>query len=223
MIEENLEKIFAQINSKDVHLVAVSKRKPITDIKKAIISGIRNIGENRVQEAFDKYTELKDFLDQNKVKLHLIGHLQTNKAKKAVEIADLIHSVDSLKIANEINKKAAAIEKVQSILIQINIGKEEQKSGCKPDDLPALLKAISGLKNLKIKGLMCITPYFDDPEKTRPYFRKMRALFENIRQSDMPNVEMKYLSMGMTHDYLVAMEEGANMIRIGTGIFGERE
>lgn len=216
-IKGNIEKIIKSINNKNISLAAVTKNSTIKDIKEAINSGVKIIGENRIQEAELKYNELKDFLREKRVEFHFIGHLQTNKVKKAVEIFDLIQSVDSLKLAEDINKRAKGINKVQRILIQVNIGEEPQKYGFKSSDLKEFLKIISSLKYLKVKGMMCITPYFEDKEKTRPYFKKMKKLFEGYKK----DYNFKYLSMGMTNDYEIAIEEGSNMVRIGRGIFGK--
>ncbi|MBN2421681.1 YggS family pyridoxal phosphate-dependent enzyme [Candidatus Woesearchaeota archaeon] len=215
LITNNLNKIFEKIQNKNVSLVTVTKTRSIDEIKEAINSGAKTIAENRVQEAAEKYARLRDFLKEKGTEFHLIGSLQTNKVKKAVEFADLIQSVDSLRLAKDINKRAGNINKIQNILIQVNIGDESQKSGCRFEETIELIKEISKLKNIEIQGLMCITPYFEDPEKTRPYFRKMKKLFDKTN--------LTYLSMGMTHDYEIAIEEGSNMVRIGTGIFGDRK
>src|SRR3989338_2503703 len=179
-IKENIKKIKAEIPS-HVALMAATKTRTIDEIKQAIDAGITIIGENYVQEAEKKYHELK-----GKVKFHLIGHLQTNKIKKALKIFDMIQTLDSLKLAEEIEKTA---EKPIDVLIEINIGKELNKTGVMPENTISLIKEISKLKNIKIKGLMAMAPYFDDAEKTRPYFREMKKLFEEIRKLEVQNVE----------------------------------
>ena len=159
----------------------------------------------------------------DKAKWHMIGHLQSNKAKKAVKIFDVIETVDSIKLAKAIDKACADIGKVMSVLIEINSGEEIQKAGVLPEDAVSLVRDISELKNIKIMGLMTMGPFAGDPEDARPYFQKTKKLFEEIKKTDLPGVEMGYLSMGMSNSYKVALEEGANMVRIGTKIFGERE
>lgn len=215
-IKENVEKIKSEIPN-DVTLVAATKTRPIREIEEAIESGITIIGENYVQEAEKKYNVLKD-----KVKFHFVGHLQTNKVKKAVGIFSMLQTVDSLKLAEEIDKRCKAINKIMPVLIEVNVGKEENKTGVLPEDTIWLIKKINNLKNIKIKGLMTMAPYFDNPEKTRPYFKKTKELFDRIKALNTPNVYMEILSMGMSDSYKIAVEEGSNMIRIGTKIFGER-
>ncbi|MFH2019785.1 MAG: YggS family pyridoxal phosphate-dependent enzyme [archaeon] len=215
-------------------LVAVTKNRSIAEIKEAIAAGITVIGENKIQEAELKYNELKEILDAKKIEFHFIGHLQTNKAKKAVEMFDVIQSVDSFILAKEIDKRAAQANKIQKILLQINIGKEEQKSGVLPEETLNSVKDILQLTNISMIGLMCILPYSKKTEDSRSYFKKMKSLFDNCKssiewvfQGVHPMIPKKHqfdvLSMGMTNDYKVAIEEGSTMIRIGRGIFGERE
>ncbi len=211
-IKENIEKMRAKIPS-DVTLIAATKTRAIDDIKQAIDAGIDIIGENYAQEAETKYRELK-----GKVKFHLIGHLQTNKVKRALKIFDMIQTIDSLKLAKEIDKEA---EKQIEVLIEINIGKEPNKTGVMPEKAIELVKDVSKLNNIRIKGLMTMAPYFKDAEKTRSYFKEMKALFEEIKTLKIKNIEMKILSMGMSHSYKIAIEEGANMVRLGTIIFGK--
>lgn len=199
----------------DVVLVAATKTHSIEEIKEAIEAGIEIIGENYVQEAEKKLNELK-----GKVKFHCIGHLQTNKVKKAVEIFDMIETVDSVKLAEEIDKRCRDIGKVMPVLIEVNIGKEENKSGCMPEDVEKLVKEISTYQNIKIKGLMTMAPYFEDMKKYRVYFKKTKELFDKIKSLNIPNVNMEILSMGMSDSYKIAIEEGANVVRIGTKIFG---
>ena len=215
-ISDNIFSIKKEI-PKEVELVAAAKTRSVDDIKQAIESGIKIIGENYVQEAEKKLQALK-----GAVKFHCIGHLQTNKVKEAVEIFDMIQTVDSVKIAKEINKRCGKLKKTMPILIEVNSGKEPNKDGVMPEDIIPLIKEISQLKNIKIKGLMTMAPYFENPEKDRPYFRLTKGLFDKIKTLNIPNINMEILSMGMTHSYKVAIEEGANMIRIGTKLFGER-
>jgi len=154
---------------------------------------------------------------------HFIGHLQSNKAKFAVKYFDLIHTVDKIKLAKEISKQAAKIDKIQDILIQINIAEEETKSGAQAEEVKDLVKAIFSLPNLRIKGLMCMPPFFDDPELARPYFNQVKQISLEIAAMDLPSVSMDHLSMGMSNDFAVAVAEGATLVRVGTAIFGERE
>jgi len=215
-IKENIEKIRKELPS-NIVIVAATKTRAIEEIKQAIPAEIEIIGENYVQEAESKQKELK-----GKVKVHCIGHLQQNKVKKAVEIFDMIQTVDSLKIAKEIDKRCRAINKIMPILIEVNIGKEENKSGCMPEDVEKIAIEISNLKNIKIKGLMTMGPVFDNPEKYRPYFKEMKKIFDKIKEKRIPDTDMELLSMGMSDSYKIAAEEGANMVRIGAGIFRGR-
>jgi len=200
-----------------VKLVVAAKGRTPQEVLEAVEVGAEIIGENYVQEA-----ERAHRVIGRKVEWHFIGQLQKNKVKKAVTVFDMIESVDSAEIAKEIDKRCGQIGKVMPVLIEINSGEEEQKFGVYPEDAEGLIKGISGLRNVKIMGLMTMGPQFGNPEDARPYFVKTRRLFENIKRLDLPNVEMKYLSMGMTNSYKVAIEEGANIVRIGTKIFGER-
>jgi len=191
-------------------------------IRTAVTYGISAIGESYIQEAREKYALLAGI----PVSWHFIGHLQTNKAKYAVKIFDFIHSVDSMRLVEELDIQAKKINKVQNILIQVNIGKEDTKSGINEEDAPNLVNEISRFKNIFLKGLMVIPPFFDDPEKVRPYFSALRNLRERIRSSlysgPVENISMDELSMGMSGDFEAAIEEGATLVRIGTAIFGER-
>ena len=201
----------------NIHLVAVSKTIPANRVKEAIELGVTILGENYVQEARDKFNVLGTY----PVSWHFIGHLQTNKAKYAVRLFDLIHSVDTLKLARELDKQAKKVNKVQDILIQINVGKEPSKSGSDMENAANLIKDIVRLENLSVKGLMAMPPFFNNPEKARPYFIALRNLRDQI-QKTLPGVALDELSMGMTGDFEVAIEEGATFVRIGTAIFGER-
>ena len=201
-----------------IRLVAVSKTIQEEKVRAAIKAGVEILGENHIQEARNKINTLSSY----PVSWHFIGHLQSNKAKYAVKLFDMIHTVDSLKLAKELNKQAKKINKIQQILIQVNISKESTKSGVYEKDAQKLIKEISLFKNLSIKGLMTMPPFFNNPEIVRPYFSDLRNLRDNIRDKAIKNVNMQELSMGMTGDFEVAIKEGATLVRIGTAIFGER-
>ena len=201
-----------------IRLVAVSKTKPTDLVKEAIGAGVTDLGENYIQEARDKIAELAQY----PVRWHFIGHLQSNKAKYAVRLFELIHSVDSLKLATELNRQAQKIEKIQSILIQVNVAGESSKSGTSTQKAVQLVKEIAQLENLSVRGLMTMPAFFNEPEKVRPYFVALRELRDRIRAQGIERVGMDELSMGMTGDFEVAIEEGATLVRIGTAIFGER-
>lgn len=198
----------------DITLVYVTKQVPVEVAKEAVSAGANIIGESRVEDAILKKGKLPA-----DVKIHMIGHLQSRKAKDAVRIFDLIHSVDSVSLAEEINKRAEIINKVQRILLEVNVSGEKSKYGFTPKDVMDGIKKIAELKNVKVLGLMTMAPFSDDTETVRPVFRALKQLSEKIKNQNIANVEMKYLSMGMTQDYAVAIEEGSNMIRIGTAIF----
>lgn len=201
----------------DITLIAVSKTKPIEQLSYVYETGIREFGENKVQEIVSKYDQMpKD------VKWHMIGHLQRNKVKSVIDKACLIHSVDSYKLAEQINKEAYKLGKVVDILVEINIANEETKFGVKDSDIFDLVVLMSQLKNIKIQGLMTIAPFVKDPEENRIHFNNLKQLSVDIKSKNIDNVSMNILSMGMTNDYSVAIEEGATHIRVGTGIFGER-
>ncbi len=201
-----------------VRLVAVSKTIPVNRVREAIEAGVTVLGENYVQEAREKFNQLATC----PVSWHFIGHLQSNKAKYAVRLFDMIHSVDTLKLARELNKQSQKNAKVQNILIQINISKESSKSGVDAQNVLDLIDTVRHLENLSVKGLMTMPPFFNDPEKARPYFSALRNLRDRIRQDTPPEVALDELSMGMTGDFEVAIQEGATLVRIGTAIFGER-
>ena len=227
IIQQNIEnavqrRTAMENRNNDVNIIAVTKTQSTDFISEAIKYGIKTIGENRVQEALKKYNFFRT--EEVDIDWHLIGHLQTNKVKKAVEIFDLIHSIDSKRLAVAVNSAANKISKVQDVLVQVNIGKEDSKFGLTPDfnEVHSLVEVISELENLHLCGLMTIAPYYEDSEQTRPIFRKLKSMFDEIKSLNIHNVDLKWLSMGMTQDYIVAVEEGANMVRIGTGIFGER-
>jgi pyridoxal phosphate enzyme (YggS family) len=203
----------------EVKLIAVTKAVGAETIKDAIDAGLRIFGENRVQEARDKISNLKFEISNSNVQWHLIGHLQKNKAKYAVQLFDLIHTVDSGELAEELNKQAEKIGKIQRVLVQVKLSEEETKHGASEDELIPLLEKISSLNNLKLEGLMTMPPYFEDAEKARPYFRRLREIRDNAEEKGF---KLPELSMGMSNDFEVAIEEGATMVRIGTAIFGER-
>ncbi|MCJ7812677.1 YggS family pyridoxal phosphate-dependent enzyme [bacterium] len=217
MIQENVKKLLNEIPS-NVEFVAAVKTRTVDEIREAVKAGIRIIGENYVQEAIPV---LEAF--GRSVKYHFIGHLQRNKVKKAVEIFDMIETVDSLKIAEEIDKRCAEINKTMSLLIEVNSGREPQKFGLFPENVEKLIRDISEFKHIQVKGLMTMGPFTGNPEDARPYFIETRNCFEKIKSLNIPNIDMQTLSMGMTNSYRIAIEEGANMIRIGTKIFGERQ
>jgi pyridoxal phosphate enzyme (YggS family) len=217
LIKQNVTKLFAEI-PEGVQVVAAAKTRTPEEIREAAQAGIKIIGENYVKEAREVYD-----LVGTRVKWHFIGILQKhNVRRKALEIFDMVESVDSLETAREIDRKCAQIGKIMPILIEVNSGREPQKSGVFPEGVEQLVREISGLRNIKVMGLMTMGPRFGNPEASRPYFVETRRIFEKIEGLKLPNVEMKYLSMGMTNSYRIALEEGANIIRIGTKIFGER-
>lgn len=205
--------------SAKIGLVAVTKTVPPVRIKEAVDAGVRLIGENKVQEARDKIAALRGEMPDT-VRWHMIGHLQSNKARLAVGLFDMIHSVDSLDLAERIDRFADESGKVQRVLIQVNLSEEESKSGVSPGRLFPLLEAMEMLKNLEVEGLMTIPPFFDNPEDVRPYFRRLRELRDEAEEIGF---RLPELSMGMSHDFEIAIEEGATIVRIGTAIFGERK
>lgn len=216
MIRENVHKLLAELPP-GVLLVAAAKGRSPIEILEAIEAGVQVIGENYVQEAERAFSVIG-----RRAQWHMIGHLQRNKAKKAVEIFDMIETLDSVKLAQELEKHCARLNRVMPVLIEINSGREPQKSGVFPEDAEALIREVAQFPHLKILGLMTMGPRFGNPEDARPYFHETRELFERIKALNIPNVEMKYLSMGMSNTYKIALEEGANSVRIGTKIFGER-
>ena len=228
MVKDSFFSLLSQIRSicgkchrdySEITLVAVTKTQDIETIKEAISGGITQIGENYIQEANRKFAQLK----ANAIKWHFIGNLQKNKAKYAVKIFDLVHSVDSLDLAISLDKEARKINKFQDILIQVNVAKESTKSGVYAENLFELVKYISELKNLRLKGLMTIAPFVDSPEKSRPVFRRLKELIQELNNSGILSYKLNVLSMGMSLDYHIAIEEGATMLRIGRLIFGERK
>ncbi|WKZ32513.1 MAG: YggS family pyridoxal phosphate-dependent enzyme [Thermodesulfobacteriota bacterium] len=200
----------------EITVVAVTKMVEAKKVKEAVSAGLRVFGENYVQEAQEKISKVKD----KKIKWHFIGHLQKNKAKLAVELFDMIESVDSIELAKELEKRASA---PLDIMIEVNIAREKTKGGVSPDEAVKLARGVSGMANLRLKGLMAIPPFFEDAEMSRPYFAMLRRLAERINKERFPGVFLKDLSMGMSSDFEVAIEEGATIVRIGTAIFGSRE
>ena len=217
MIEQNVRQILSQLPD-GVQLVAAAKTRSPEEVLRAVEAGAKIIGENYVQEAEQAYQ-----LVGNKAEWHFIGHLQKNKVKKAISILDMIETVDSVELAEEINKRCAQAGKVMPVLIEVNSGREKQKSGVLPEDTEQLVRDISGLPHVKVMGLMTMGPLTGDPENSRPYFVETRRIFESLKKLDLPNVEMRFLSMGMTNSYNIALEEGANLVRLGSKIFGERD
>lgn len=226
MLEQNLQDVQFKIESackragrepKEVTLIAVSKTKPEEMLQTIYDCGVRDFGENKVQELTRKIEALP-----NDIKWHMIGHLQTNKVKYIVGSVELIHSVDSIHLAKEISKQSVKKDVVSHILIEVNVAEEESKFGLKTDEVLSVIKEISKLPNLKIDGLMTIAPYVINPEDNRNFFRRIKQLAVDISEQNIDNVSMNILSMGMTGDYEVAIEEGATIVRVGTGIFGER-
>jgi pyridoxal phosphate enzyme (YggS family) len=209
----------AHRNPEDVILMGVTKTVRPQQIREAYDAGLRIFGENRVQEFATKAEALRDLQD---VESHMIGHLQTNKAAKAAELFAHVDSVDSLRLAQKLNSAAAELGKKLPVLIEINIGGEAAKSGITPAELEELLKVAPELSSLEIRGLMTVPPYNQNPEQSRPYFRTMRALFAEIVARRLPAIRMEVLSMGMSHDFEIAIEEGATCVRVGTAIFGDR-
>lgn len=226
MLKENLETVKKNIeqacknagrNVDEVTLIAVSKTKPVEMLREVYDAGIRQFGENKVQEMCDKMEVLPD-----DIKWNMIGHLQTNKVKYIVGKTSLIHSVDSLHLAKEIQKQAVRKDVICNILVEVNIAQEETKFGTSKEEAIELVSEIAKLDHLRVRGLMTIAPFVTDPEDNREYFREIKQLSVDIANKNIDNVCMDILSMGMTGDYMVAIEEGATMVRVGTGIFGER-
>jgi pyridoxal phosphate enzyme (YggS family) len=216
MIKDNVAQILSELPS-GVLLVAAAKTRNPDEIRQALAAGVTIIGENYVQEAKKAHSVIG-----KKARWHLIGHLQRNKARKAVEIFDMIETVDSLRLALKIDEECARSDRVMPVLIEVNSGREPQKTGSLPEEVPRLLDELASLEHLKVEGLMTMGPRFGDPEDARPYFVESKKLFDELRSRQSANIELKYLSMGMSNSYHVAIEEGANIVRIGTKLFGER-
>lgn len=218
-VEKNIEQACknAGRSRDEVTLIAVSKTKPVEMLQEIYDENIRDFGENKVQELCSKMGQLP-----SDIRWHMIGHLQRNKVKYIVGKVELIHSVDTYRLAEEINIQAKKQNVIVPILVEVNIAREESKFGISAEDAILLVEEISKLENIRIKGLMTIAPYVENPEDNRLYFRKIKQLSVDITNKNIDNVFMEILSMGMTGDYMVAIEEGATMVRVGTGIFGER-
>ena len=227
MIKDNLQAIRERVekaaqkagrNPEEITLIAVSKTYPVSDIEEAVEAGQAHFGENKVQEVMDKIPQIT-----KPVKWHLIGHLQTNKVKYIVDQVDLIHSVDSLKLAQEIQKQAAKKQVIVDVLVEVNVAKEDSKHGIYIEDVEAVLKEIATLSNVRVKGFMTVAPYVQNAEENREIFRKLYNLSVDIQKQNIDNISTKILSMGMSNDFEVAIEEGATMVRVGTAIFGARD
>jgi len=223
---ENLDRIRARIaaaaeragrDPARVTLIAVTKNVDIATVQQAVAAGVTDIGENRVQEARAKFPMLPAG-----VRRHMIGHLQTNKVKQCLELFDVIHSLDRLPLAEAISRRAQALGKVVPVLVQVNVAGEETKHGLAPGEVLDFVRTVAGLPGLAVKGLMTIAPLVDDPEEARPVFRELRCLADAVADAGIPGVSMEWLSMGMSNDFEVAVEEGSTMVRIGTSLFGPR-
>lgn len=226
-IKENLDNILSRIKvaaeksgrkAEDIKLIAVTKTVDVERIKSVYNYGILDMGENRVQELLDKYDKL-----DSSCRWHLIGHLQTNKVKYIIDKVEMIHSVDSIELAKEVNTRAAKIGKKINILIQVNVSGEESKFGISPQEVDEFIEMVSKYGNISVKGMMTIAPYAENSESVRDVFRKLYSIYIDIKKKKLDNVTMEYLSMGMSNDFEVAIEEGANIVRIGTDIFGKRD
>jgi len=224
MIADNVRRVMERIaaaagrsgrSTAHIELVASTKGRSLAEIDEAISAGVRTMGENRVQEAEVKYAHLK-----GRVRVHMIGHLQRNKVKDALRIFDMIHSVDSLGLAEEIEKVGGRMGKAVPVLLEVNVSGEESKFGVKPEEIYPLLEKVAGMRAVRVEGLMTMSPIADNPEKVRPIFRRLRELAVEIERQAFPGVTMSQLSMGMTQDFEVAVQEGATMVRVGTAIFG---
>ena len=226
MLAENLQQVNANIKKacaavgrapSEITLVAVSKTKPVSMLQEAYDAGARVFGENKVQEIMDKYDQLP-----SDIQWHMIGHLQRNKVKYIIDKVAMIHSVDSLRLAQTIEQEAAKKELVMPILLEVNVAEEDTKFGLKVEEVLPLLEQISSFSHIQVKGLMTIAPFVENPEENREVFRTLKKLSVDISAKNINNVTMSVLSMGMTGDYMVAVQEGATMVRVGTGIFGAR-
>lgn len=216
MIKDNVKALFEEL-PKGVELVAATKTRTPDEVKEAVSAGVKMLGENYVQEAEKNFKVVG-----RSVEWHFIGHLQRNKTRKATQLFDMIETVDSVEIAREIDKRCAELGKVMPVLIEVNSAREPQKAGVMPEVAEKLIRDIAPLKKIKVMGLMTMGPELHDAEEIRPYYRGTKKLFDRIKSLNIPGAEMKYLSMGMTNSYKVAIEEGANIVRIGSKIFGER-
>jgi len=215
-IASNVKAILAELPP-GVELVAAAKTRSAAEILEAFDAGVKTIGENYVQEAAEVFPAVG-----HRARWHFIGHLQTNKAKKALEIFDLVETVDSMALGRELDKRAAAAGKTMEVLVEVNSGREPQKAGVMPDEAAALVRSLAALPRLRVLGLMTMGPFEGDPEDSRPYFEETKRVWDAVKALAIPGVEMRHLSMGMSHSWRVAVEEGATMVRIGTAIFGPR-
>ncbi len=220
IVEQNIARACEQSgrNRKEVTLIAVSKTKPVEMMEEAMAAGIRTFGENKVQEILKKKPLLPDDINW-----HMIGHLQRNKVRQIAGNVSMIHSVDSLRLAEQIQKEYEAIGKMADVLIEVNIAREETKFGLMPEETETVIRETAKMSHLNVRGLMTIAPYVDDPEENRIHFRNLRKLLVDINGKNIDNISMTELSMGMTGDYEIAIEEGATFVRVGTGIFGSRQ
>ncbi len=216
-IKENVKLLLDELPA-GVTLVAAAKTRTPEQVLQAVNAGITIIGENYVQEAQAAFAVIG-----NRASWHMVGHLQRNKVKQAVEIFDAIETVDSLRLASEIDKRCARIGRTMPVLIEINSGRESQKAGVFPEDAEDLLRGLASFKHVKVEGLMTMGPRFGDPEDARPYFKETKRLFDEMKGLQLANVEMRHLSMGMSNTYEIAIEEGATIVRVGTKLFGERD
>ncbi|MEA5095848.1 MAG: YggS family pyridoxal phosphate-dependent enzyme [Sedimentibacter saalensis] len=226
-MKENIDEILKRKNEaalrcgrspEDITIIAVSKTVDGSRAREAVMGGLENLGENRVQEIMNKYDELQDL----QVKWHMIGHLQKNKVKYIIDKVELIHSVESIELAAEINKRASQHNIISNILIELNIGEEESKFGINEISVYDFVSSMEQFENIKVMGLMTVAPYCENPEDVRWVFKKMKDIFDKISSMNLKNTQMKYLSMGMTNDFEIAIEEGSNIVRIGTAVFGKR-
>ncbi len=219
-VEENIQRACdrAGRDRQEVTLIAVSKTKPVEMLQEIYDEGIRVFGENKVQELLDKYEVLPE-----DIRWQMIGHLQRNKVKYIIDKVELIHSVDSIRLAESIDKEAEKKGVIANILIEVNVAKEDTKFGLMPEEVDDFIEQIKTLEHIRVKGLMTIAPFVSDPEENRPIFARLRELSVDIGKKNVDNINMSVLSMGMTNDYQVAIEEGATMVRVGTGIFGARD
>lgn len=215
-IEKSVKQVLKELPD-NVKLVAVAKTRTSEEIREAVDAGVKHIGENYVQEAVEAFGMLG-----HAVEWHFIGHLQKNKVKKAVEVFDLIETLDSVDLAGEIDKRSRARGRIMPVLIEVNSGREKQKFGVLPEKTDELIESIAKFANIKILGIMTMGPFSGDPENARPYFVETKKVFERLKAANISGAEMRYLSMGMSNSYRIAIEEGANIVRIGTKIFGER-
>jgi pyridoxal phosphate enzyme (YggS family) len=217
LIRDNVLRLLSEIPP-GITVVAAAKSRDAAEVLEAIVAGITAVGENYMQEARTMIDAIGE-----KASWHFIGHIQKNKVKYIVPLFDMIETVDSMELASMIDQHAARYGKVMPVLIEVNIAHEAQKHGAMPEDVPDLIRQLSGLKNILVSGLMTMGPFVDDPEELRPYFRQAKVLFEEIKALNIANVRMDYLSMGMSDSFSIAIQEGATMVRIGTRIFGERQ